>query len=160
LAAIVVLRCKGRRKDGRQHRYWSVVENTRVASGRRVVQRHVLYPGEINDTQELAWWRSIAVVEDSAGRPRTLPLFPEDRCEGLLADTSIVGVKLSELRLRPAAAVGRVLAGAAAVAGTAAGSILVPAARREPHGDALGASPVGTGHLSFAGAGRQMAVAP
>jgi hypothetical protein len=43
------LRCKVRRKDGKQHRYWSVVENTRLA-GRRVVQRHVLYLGEINDS--------------------------------------------------------------------------------------------------------------
>ena len=93
------LRCKVRRKDGKQHRYWSVVENTRVARG-RVVQRHVLYLGEINDTQELAWRRSIAVLEDGAGQPRTLSLFPEDRCEGLLADASIVGVKLSELQLR------------------------------------------------------------
>jgi hypothetical protein len=86
------LRCKARRKDGKQHRYWSVVENTRVAGG-RVVQRHVLYLGEINDTQELAWRRSIAVLEDGAGQPRTLSLFPEDRCEGLLADASIVRVK-------------------------------------------------------------------
>src|SRR5213595_3538716 len=93
------LRCKVRRKDGKQHRYWSVVENTRVAGG-RVVQRHVLYLGEINDTQELAWRRSIAVVEDGAAQARTLSLFPEDRCEGLLADASIVGVRLSELRLR------------------------------------------------------------
>src|SRR5207302_9354274 len=92
------LRCKVRRKDGKQHRYWSVVENTRVGGG-RVVQRHVLYLGEINDTQELAWRRSIAVLEDGAAQPRTLSLFPEDRCEGLLADASIVGVKLSELRL-------------------------------------------------------------
>jgi hypothetical protein len=45
------LRCKVRRKDGKQHRYWSVVENTRVGGG-RVVQRHVLYLGEINDTQD------------------------------------------------------------------------------------------------------------
>src|SRR6202048_619447 len=92
------LRCKVRRKDGKQHRYWSVVENTRVGGG-RVVQRHVLYLGEINDTQELAWRRSIAVLEDGAAQPCTLSLFPEDRCEGLLADASIVGVKLSELRL-------------------------------------------------------------
>ena len=42
------LRCKVRRKDGKQHRYWSVVENTRVAGG-RVVQRHVLHLGEIRD---------------------------------------------------------------------------------------------------------------
>src|SRR6516162_8568435 len=38
------LRYKDRRKDGKQHRYWSVVENTRVVGG-RVVQRHVLYLG-------------------------------------------------------------------------------------------------------------------
>src|SRR5258708_21378795 len=93
------LRCKVRRKDGKQHRYWSVVENTRTAGG-RVVQRHVLYLGEINDTQESAWRRSIAVLEDGSRQPRTLSLFPEDRCEGLLADASIVRVKLSELQLR------------------------------------------------------------
>ena len=92
------LRYKDRWKDGKQHRYWSVVENTRVAGG-RVVQRHVLYLGEINGTQELAWRRSIEVLEDGETRPRTLSLFPEDRCEGLLADASIVRVKLSELRL-------------------------------------------------------------
>src|ERR1700731_1794391 len=75
------LRCKVRRKDGKQHRYWSVVENTRVGGG-RVVQRHVLYLGEINDTQELAWRRSIEVLEDGAARPRTLSLFPEDAARG------------------------------------------------------------------------------
>src|SRR5205823_2137289 len=73
--------------------------NTRVGGG-RVVQRHVLYLGEINDTQELAWRRSIEVLEDGAARPQTLSLFPEDRVEGLLADASVVGVRLSELRLR------------------------------------------------------------
>ena len=93
------LRCKVRRKDGKQHRYWSVVENTRVARG-RVVQRHVLYLGEINDTQELAWRRSIEVLEEGAAQPRTLSLFPEDGCEGLLADAAIVHVKLSQLQLR------------------------------------------------------------
>src|SRR5690348_4684544 len=93
------LRCKVRRKDGKQYPYWSVVENTRVAGG-RVVQRHVLYLGEIDDTQELAWRRSIEVLEDGAARSRTLSLFPEDRVEGLLADVSVVGVRLSELRLR------------------------------------------------------------
>src|ERR1700737_2828559 len=92
------LRYKDRRKDGKQHRYWSVVENTRMAGG-RVLQRHVLYLGEINGTQEVAWRRSIAVLEEGEERPRTLSLFPEDRCDGLLADASIVRVKLSELRL-------------------------------------------------------------
>src|SRR5258707_12866486 len=93
------LRCKVRRKDGKQHRYWSVVENTRVAGG-RMVQRHVLYLGEINDSQELAWRRSIEVLEDGAARPRTLSLFPEDPVEGLLAAASVVGVRPSELQPR------------------------------------------------------------
>jgi hypothetical protein len=74
-----------------------LLERCREHAGRPgVVQRHVLYLGEINDTQELAWRRSIAVLEDGAGQPRTLSLFPEDRYEGLLTDASIVGVKLSE----------------------------------------------------------------
>src|SRR5271169_4116681 len=98
-AAIMFLRCKVRRKDGKQHRYWSVVENTRTSRG-RVVQRHVLYLGEINDTQELAWRRSIEVLEEGAPQPRTLSLFPEDRGAGVLADASIVHVKLSQLQLR------------------------------------------------------------
>jgi hypothetical protein len=93
------LRFKTRRKNGKPHRYWSVVENKRVGGG-RVVQRHVLYLGEINDTQEVAWRRSIEVMEAGGARPRTLSLFPEDRCEGLLPDASIVRLKLSQVRLR------------------------------------------------------------
>jgi transposase len=93
------LRSKIRRKDGKEHRYWSVVENKRVGGG-RVVQRHVLYLGEINSSQEEAWRRSIEVMEDGASRPCTLSLFPEDRCEGLLPDASIVRLRLSQLRLR------------------------------------------------------------
>jgi hypothetical protein len=92
------LRQKIRKKDGKEHRYFSVVENKRVAGG-RVVQRHVLYLGEINDTQELAWRKSIEVFEDGAIQPRTLSLFPEDRCEGFLPDASIVRLKLSHVRL-------------------------------------------------------------
>src|SRR5271167_1203038 len=98
-AAIMFLRSKIRRKDGKEHRSWSVVENRRVAGG-RVVQRHVLYLGEINSTQELAWRRSIEVMEAGTVQPRTLSLFPEDRCEGLLPDSSIVQLKLSAVRLR------------------------------------------------------------
>ena len=42
------LRAKIGRKDGKQHRTYSIVENRRVSGG-RVVQRHALYLGEIND---------------------------------------------------------------------------------------------------------------
>ncbi len=48
------LRHKIRRKDGKEHRAWSVVENRRVEGG-RVVQRQVLYLGEINDSQRAGW---------------------------------------------------------------------------------------------------------
>lgn len=92
------LRSTIRKKDGKEHRYWSLVENKRVGGG-RVVQRHVLYLGEINSSQELAWRKSIEVLEDGGERPRTLALFPEDRCEGVLPDASIVRLKLSQLRL-------------------------------------------------------------
>src|SRR5579863_1631890 len=93
------LRASIRKKDGKVHRYFSVVENKRVGGRGRVVQRHVLYLGEINDSQERAWRKSIEVFEEGSAHPKTLSLFPEDRCEGLLADGSVVGVKLSELRL-------------------------------------------------------------
>ncbi len=93
------LRSKICRKDGKEHRSWSVVENRRVGGG-RVVQRRVLYLGEINSTQELAWRRSIEVMDEVGDRPKTLSLFPEDRCEGILPDASIVRLRLSELRLR------------------------------------------------------------
>src|SRR5271166_4767668 len=95
---VMFLRAKIRRKDGKEHRTFSIVENRRVRGG-RVVQRHVLYLGEINDSQELAWRKSIEAIEERAPRARTLSLFPDDRCEGLIDDGSIVRLKLKEMRL-------------------------------------------------------------
>ena len=92
------LRATIRRKDGKDHRYWSLVESKRVSGG-RVVQRHVLYLGEINSSQELAWRKSIEVLEEGADRPRSLALFPEDRCEGVLPDAPVVRLRLSQVRL-------------------------------------------------------------
>jgi len=96
--AVMFLRATIRKKDGKEHRYWSVVESKRVSGG-RVVQRHVLYLGEINSSQELSWRKSIEVLEEGADRPRTLALFPEDRCEGVLPDASVVRLRLSQVRL-------------------------------------------------------------
>ena len=98
IGSTTFLRTTVRKKDGKEHRYWSVVESRRVARG-RVVQRHVLYLGEINSSQELAWPKSIQVLDEGARGPRSLALFPEDRCEGLLPDESIVRLRLSQLRL-------------------------------------------------------------
>jgi transposase len=92
------LRAKIRKKDGKEHRYFSVVENQRVRGG-RIVQRHVLYLGEINSSQELAWRKSIEVLDEGRKAPRTLALFPEDHCEGVLADESVVRLRMSHMRL-------------------------------------------------------------
>jgi hypothetical protein len=90
------LRKTERRKNGKTHLYWSVVENRRLDSG-RVVQRHVLYLGEINSSQAEAWRRAIEVVDEDEGRSRSLALFPEDRCE--VAADDVIRLRLSEMRL-------------------------------------------------------------
>jgi transposase len=92
------LRSITRKKNGKEHHYFSIVENKRLADG-RVVQRHVLYLGEINSSQESAWRKSIEVFEEGQDKPSTLTLFAEDRSEAAIADESIVRVRLSELRL-------------------------------------------------------------
>jgi transposase len=91
------LRYTTRKKNGKAHRYYSLVENRRVAGG-RVVQRHALYLGEINDSQQEAWRKTIEIFEEGQARPRTVALFPEDRC-GELADPDIVRIRLSQLSL-------------------------------------------------------------
>ena len=72
------LRSSSRMKDGKEHRYFSIVENKRVADG-RVVQRHVLYLGEINDSQREAWCRVIEAFDEGTQRHRQLALFPAER---------------------------------------------------------------------------------
>ena len=91
------LRSKTRKKDGKEHGYWSVVENRRVADG-RVVQRHVLYLGEINDAQRAAWCRSIEIFDEDRGASAQMALFLEDRPAPELA-CAVVQVKLSGLQL-------------------------------------------------------------
>ena len=93
------LRRTERKKNGKTHHYWNVVENKRLDGG-RVVQRHVLYLGEINSSQAAAWRKAIEVFDVDAGRARTLSLFPEDRCEAIAGDASVVQLRLSEMQLR------------------------------------------------------------
>ena len=69
------LRFTRRNKDGKQHRYWSVVESRRCAGG-RVVQKPLLYLGEINDSQHAAWCRVIEGFDEEKQRSRQLALFP------------------------------------------------------------------------------------
>ncbi len=92
------LRSSTRKKNGKEHRYWSIVENKRCA-GERIVQRHVFYLGEINDQQQAAWQKTIEIFEHGQTLPRTVALFPEDRAVEI-EGPHIVRIKLSELQLR------------------------------------------------------------
>jgi transposase len=91
------LRYTTRKKNGKEHRYYSLVENRRVGSG-RVVQRHALYLGEINDSQQEAWRKTVEIFEEGQTLPRTVALFPEERI-GAVADADIVRIRLSQLSL-------------------------------------------------------------
>jgi hypothetical protein len=71
------LRAKTRTKDGKTHRYWSVVECRRLHDG-RVIQRQVLYLGELNDAQRAGWVHTIQAVENDRSSPRQLALFADD----------------------------------------------------------------------------------
>jgi hypothetical protein len=91
------LRCTNRKKDGKGHRYWSVVENQRVAGG-KVVQRQVLYLGEVNDSQRESWLRTIEVFEDGHSLPKTMALFPDDHTIEIGSD-EVVKIRLNDLEL-------------------------------------------------------------
>ena len=94
------LRSNTRTKDGKQHRYFTVVESRRLQSG-KVAQRQVLYLGEINDSQQAAWRRTLEVFDEAEQRLTPLSLFPEDRPIPADAIDSIQ-VKLSEMKLERA----------------------------------------------------------
>jgi transposase len=92
------LRFNRRFKDGKEHRYWNIVENKRCAGG-KVVQRQVLYLGEINDGQFEAWYRLIDAFDEGSQRHRQLALFPADREVPACADGYGVQVRLDAMEL-------------------------------------------------------------
>jgi transposase len=79
------------------HRYFSVVENRRVSGG-RVVQKHVLYLGEINDSQKAAWCEAVSAFDED-GHERQLALFPSDRTPPRLS-CETVQVRVNELSIK------------------------------------------------------------
>jgi len=92
------LRSTNRKKDGKDHRYFSIVENRRLPGG-KTLQRTVLYLGEINDQQQAAWRRTLDVFDEDEQCNSTMSLFPHDR--EVPADAlDGVQVKLSGLELR------------------------------------------------------------
>ena len=92
------LRSTNRKKDGKDHRYFSIVENRRLPGG-KTAQRMVLYLGEINDQQQAAWRKTLEVFDEAEQSFTTMSLFPDDR--ELHADAvDCAQVRLSGLELR------------------------------------------------------------
>jgi transposase len=91
------LRSTQRWKDGKEHHYWSLVENRRCRGG-RVVQHTVLYLGEINDSQKEQWIRAIEVFDEDGGGRAQLKLFAAERALPPAAPDG-VQVRLREFEL-------------------------------------------------------------
>lgn len=91
------LRCHSRKKNGKLHRYWSVVESRRTRGG-GIAQRQVLYLGEINDSQQAAWRKTVEVFDEQTQQHEQVSLFPEDRT---IPDdeANALSLRLTEMRL-------------------------------------------------------------
>jgi len=90
------LRCNRRIKDGKEHRYWNIVESKRCAGG-KVVQCQVLYLGEINDSQRESWCRVIEAFDEQSQQRTQLALFPAGEARGTLLTSwnkSVIGEKV------------------------------------------------------------------
>jgi hypothetical protein len=151
------LRKTERKKNGKTHLYWSVVESKRLDSG-RVIQRHVLYLGEINSSQAEAWRKAVDVFDEDAGRPRTLALFPEDRCTPAEGG-DVIRLRLSEMRLCRPRQWGDCWLAGVAVARTASRSLLGQTPAGKPQRNALERRAASVGDVSAHRAGQRMAPA-
>ena len=95
------------------------MENRRT-QGNRIVQRQVLYLGEINDNQQTAWCKTIEVLQEGQAQPQAVAIFPEDRIAPALG-CEIVSIKPSRAAATSSSAMGRLLAGLSTVGSVAAG---------------------------------------
>ncbi len=91
------LRATKRKKDGKEHRYWSVVENVRHPSG-PVHQKTLLYLGELNDSQQAAWTKALDVFNADSGQTETRSLFPSD-CRPPSTDAPALSLRLEDYQL-------------------------------------------------------------
>ncbi len=92
------LQCHRRFKNGTDHCYWSIAEKVRTARG--WTQRHLLYLGEINDSQKAAWTKVTEVFDPVREQTQPLALYPSDREMPEHASEYGVQVRLSEFVLR------------------------------------------------------------
>ena len=151
------LRKTERRKNGKTHLYWSVVENQRLDNG-RVVQRHLLYLGEINSVAS----RSLAQGDRSVRRgPRALALarpVPRGSLRSARRRRRDPAAAQRDAAL-PAAPIWRLLARRRSLARLAARPVLGRTPAQEPQGHALGSRAAGAGDLPPHRAGKRVAAA-
>ena len=91
------LKCHKRFKDGKEHRYWSIVESVRTRRG--VIKRQVLYLGEINDAQRAQWCSALDVFDESNDSFKQMSLFPDDHAPPPEVSNP-VQIRLSQMTLR------------------------------------------------------------
>ena len=132
----------------------------RRVSGGRVVQRHVLYLGEIDDLQELAWRKSIEAIEERAPRSKDAVAVSGRSLRGAHRRWLDCSAEAQGDAAVPAADIRELLVGLDAVAEVAAGSLLERPLASQPRRHALGRSAVCSGGLSSSVAGQRMAAAP
>src|SRR5215467_6502575 len=93
------LRPNHRRKDGKEHTYWSLVETVRTADGPR--QCTLCHLGELNGSAHARWLKAIEVF-NGEGESRQLKLFPSDieppEDNGDVARIQIQKVRLERVR--------------------------------------------------------------
>lgn len=88
-----------RKKDGKEHRYFSVVESVRSSSSAHSHQRTLLYLGEINSEQQAAWAKAIEVFDTQNGQHQSLSLFPSDRTPPTDLSSSCVQIQIDKYEL-------------------------------------------------------------
>ncbi len=89
------LRPNHRRKDGKEHTYWSLVESVRTPDGPR--QRTLCHLGELNSSAQARWLRTVEVFNEQ-GEAQQLKLFPS-QVEPPADDPQVARVVLNKVRL-------------------------------------------------------------
>src|SRR5215216_246788 len=84
-----------RKKDGKDHSYWSLVETVRTSDGPR--QRTLCYLGELNSSAQARWLKTIEVFNEQ-GESEQLKLFPSQVAPPA-DDPQVARVLLNKVRL-------------------------------------------------------------
>src|SRR5690606_12262032 len=153
------LRANIRTKNGKSHRYFTVVESQRLASG-RTQQRQVLYLGELNDAQHAGWVRAIEAFEGRDKQPRQLALFPDDRDTLPALDCEAVRIRIDKIELHRPRQWGGCFLALWLWESSPARRVLARAPAAKPQGHAVAQCAEDACRLPPAGAGQRVAAAP